>query len=114
MELTLPVVAGALSTVIFAVSMLPMLVKAGRSKDLSSYSLGNIGLANAGNVVHSLYVFSLPAGPLWALHSFYLVSTVLMLIWYLRYELSHVRRIAHADRPAQMGVSHEDARASRS
>jgi uncharacterized protein with PQ loop repeat len=92
MEVTLPVVAGAVSTVIFAVSLLPMLIKAGRTKDLSSYSFGNIGLANLGNTVHSIYVFNLPAGPVWVLHSFYLVSTVLMLIWYLRYELSGVRR----------------------
>jgi hypothetical protein len=81
----LPVIAGAISTVIFAVSTLPMLVKAFRTKDLSSYSLGNIGLANAGNAVHSVYIFSLPAGPIWALHSFYLVATFLMLVWYLRY-----------------------------
>src|SRR5687767_1091606 len=84
MEPTLPVIAGSVSTAIFAVSMLPMLVKAGRSRDLSSYSLGNIALANVGNVVHSVYVFDLPAGPVWVLHSFYLVSTLLMLVWYLR------------------------------
>ncbi|WP_043845651.1 hypothetical protein [Crystallibacter crystallopoietes] len=83
-----PLLAGAASTVIFTVSMLPMLVKAGRSKDLSSYSLGNIALSNLGNLVHSVYVFSLPAGPVWVLHSFYLVSSVLMLAWYLRYEVS--------------------------
>lgn len=88
MEVTLPLVAGAVSTTIFAVSMLPMLVKASRSRDLSSYSFGNISLANVGNLVHSVYVFSLPPGPVWALHSFYLVSTVLMLFWYLRYELA--------------------------
>jgi hypothetical protein len=29
-------------------------------------------------------VFSLPIGPIWVLHSFYLVSTGLMLFWYLR------------------------------
>lgn len=62
-----------------------MLVKAHRSRNLSSYSLGNIALANLGNVVHSVYVFSLPAGPIWALHTFYLVSSGLMLAWYLRY-----------------------------
>lgn len=107
MELTWPVVAGAVSTVIFAVSMLPMLVKAGRSKDLGSYSLGNIALANVGNVVHSVYVYSLPAGPVWVLHSFYLVSTVLMLVWYLRYELSGVDRIAHARRALRLHVSAE-------
>ena len=41
-----------------------MLGKAARTKDLASYSIGNIVLANAGNLVHSVYVFSLPAGPL--------------------------------------------------
>src|SRR5215510_11252034 len=85
--LSVPVLAGAASTVIFAVSTVPMLVKAYRSRDLSSYSLGNIGLANLGNAVHSVYVFSLPPGPIWALHTFYLVSSALMLGWYLRYGL---------------------------
>ena len=81
----LPILAGMASTMIFAASTLPMLVKAYRTHDLSSYSLGNILLANVGNAVHSVYVFSLPAGPLWALHSFYLASTALMLTWFLRY-----------------------------
>ena len=100
MELSLPVVAGAVSTVIFAGSMLPMLVKACRTKDLSSYSLGNIALANVGNAVHSVYVFHLPAGPVWVLHSFYLVSTVLMLAWYLRYERCGRRRRVRRTPPA--------------
>jgi hypothetical protein len=82
---SLPVLAGIASTIIFAASTLPMLVKARRTRDLSSYSLGNILLANVGNAVHSVYVFSLPPGPLWALHSFYLASTGLMLTWYVRY-----------------------------
>src|SRR5688500_12164454 len=85
MHTTLPLLAGMVSTTIFAGSVLPMLVKAVRSRDLSSYSLGNLGLANVGNVVHSVYVFSLPPGPLWVLHSFYLLSTGLMLGWYLRW-----------------------------
>ena len=114
MELTWPVVAGAVSTTIFAVSMLPMLVKAGRSRDLSSYSLGNIALANVGNVVHSVYVFSLPPGPVWVLHSFYLVSTVLMLVWYLRYELTGLHRITHGPRAKGLHVSTEAANAVRS
>ena len=86
MDLNLPVIAGMISTTIFALSTLPMLLKAFRTKDLRSYSLGNILLANAGNLIHSVYVFHLPAGPIWALHSFYLLSTALMLIWYLRYQ----------------------------
>jgi hypothetical protein len=92
---SVPVLAGAASTVIFAVSTLPMLVKAYRSRDLSSYSLGNIALANVGNAVYSVYVLSLPPGPIWALHSFYLVSSGLMLGWYLRYG---VRRPPHRPR----------------
>jgi uncharacterized protein with PQ loop repeat len=98
MELNLPVMAGAISTVIFAVSTLPMLVKAGRTKDLSSYSLSNILLANIGNVIHSVYVFDLPAGPVWVLHTFYLISTGLMLVWYVRYALRRKVRAAASPR----------------
>jgi uncharacterized protein with PQ loop repeat len=85
MSATLPVLAGITSTVVFAFSTVPMLVKAGRTKDMSSYSLGNIVLVNVGNVVHSVYVFHLPVGPIWALHVFYLVSSAVQLTWYLRY-----------------------------
>jgi len=98
---TVPVLAGVASTVIFVVSTLPMMVKALRSRDLLSYSAGNIALANVGNVVHSVYVFSLPPGPIWALHSFYLMSSGLMLVLYVRFA---VRRPPH--RPANaMGRS---------
>ena len=84
MDLNLPVIAGTTSTVIFGLSALPMLSKAFRTKDLRSYSFGNILLSNGGNVIHSVYVFHLPPGPIWLLHSFYLVTTALMLAWYLR------------------------------
>ena len=60
-EVNVAVVAGTVSTFIFVGSYLPMLVKALRSKDLSSYSVWNLVLANVGNGVHSIYVFSLPA-----------------------------------------------------
>jgi uncharacterized protein with PQ loop repeat len=82
---TLAVLAGSLSTILFAVSTLPMLIKAARTKELSSYSRGNLVLANAGNAVHSVYVFQLPPGPIWALHSFYIIASALMLFWHLRY-----------------------------
>lgn len=101
LEVALPLAAGVASTVIFTLSMLPMLVKAGRSKDLGSYSLGNIALSNVGNLVHSVYVFSLPAGPVWVLHSFYLVSSVLMLAWYVRYEVVRLGKTAGGHRPAR-------------
>jgi uncharacterized protein with PQ loop repeat len=86
MEMNLSVIAGAISTSVFVLSTLPMLLKAFQTKDLRSYSLGNILLSNVGNVIHSVYVFNLPPGPIWLLHTFYLITTALMLFWYLRYE----------------------------
>jgi uncharacterized protein with PQ loop repeat len=80
-----PLIAGSVSTLIFVVSYLPMLVKALRTKDLTSYSMSNLLLINVGNVVHSVYVYSLPIGPIWALHSVYLAAGALMIVWYLRF-----------------------------
>ncbi|MBA2952187.1 hypothetical protein GON03_19405 [Nocardioides sp. MAH-18] len=71
---------------------MPMLGKALRTRELGSYSLGNLTLANVGNGVHSVYVFSLAPGPLWVLHTFHLVSTAFMLAWYLRFEIWARRR----------------------
>lgn len=84
-SLTLSLVAGMLSTTLFVISYLPMLTKAARTRDLASYSVGNLLIANVGNAVHSLYVFSLPVGPIWFLHTFYLLSTAMMLFWFWRY-----------------------------
>jgi uncharacterized protein with PQ loop repeat len=83
--MNLPVLAGTLSTVLFALGMLPMLVKAARTRNLASYSLGNLVLSNVANVVHSVYVFHLPAGPIWVLHLAYVLASALMLAWWLRY-----------------------------
>ena len=88
MDTPVGVLAGTASTALFIASALPMLVKAARTKDLTSYSAGNIVLANLGNLVYAIYVFSLPAGPIWALHTFTTVSNVLMLIWFVRYRRS--------------------------
>jgi uncharacterized protein with PQ loop repeat len=79
--------AGSVATAVFAFSTVPMLVKAYRTKDVGSYSLGNIALGNIGNVFYTMYVVQLPAGPIWALHGFHTISTGLMLFWYLRYVL---------------------------
>lgn len=86
------VLAGSVSTVLFVVSALPMLYKAARTRDLGSYSLGNILLANVGNGFYAIYVFRMPVGPIWALHGFYTLSSALMLFWYWRYEVSRRRR----------------------
>jgi uncharacterized protein with PQ loop repeat len=82
---SLAVLAGSVSTALFAVSTLPMLIKAARTKDLDSYSRGNLVLANTGNAIHSIYVLQLPPGPIWALHAFYIIASGLMLFWHLRY-----------------------------
>lgn len=88
----LPIIAGTVSTVVFAVSNLPMLRKAMRTRDVSSYSLASIAMINAANVVYSLYVFSLPVGPIWALHTFYVVSCAIMLVLCLGHRSAALRR----------------------
>jgi hypothetical protein len=94
------VLAGSVSTALFVGSYLPMLVKAFRTRDLDSYSRGNLVLATIGNAVHSVYVLSLPLGPIWFLHSFYVAATLLMLVWHVR----------HADRrdPSPADVDERD------
>jgi uncharacterized protein with PQ loop repeat len=82
---SIPTLAGTIATLVFACSAVPMLGKAVRSKDLTSYSTGSLVLANVGNAFYSVYVFHLPPGPIWALHAFYLVSSGLMLFWSRRY-----------------------------
>ena len=75
-----------------------MLAKAARTRDLASYSLGNLVLSNVANAVHSVYVFHLPAGPIWVLHLAYVLASALMLAWWLRYREPE-RRVGAA-RPA--------------
>lgn len=83
------VLAGMVSTVLFAVSYLPMLLKALQTRELGSYSLGYLALSNVANAVHSVYVFSLPLGPIWLLHCFYVAASALLLVWYLRFQNVH-------------------------
>jgi hypothetical protein len=75
--------AGMVSTVLFTAANLPMLVKAIRSRDLRSYSASALVLGNVGNLVHTVYVVSLPFGPIWVLHGFYLTTMAIMLVLYL-------------------------------
>lgn len=78
--------AGMISTTIFTLSNIPMLVKAAKTHDLKSYSDINIALGNIGNLFHWVYIFQLPFGPIWFLHGFYTISSALMCLWYYRYE----------------------------
>lgn len=81
-----------MSTILFASSALPMVLRAIRTRDLASYSPANLVLANVGNAVHCIYVVHLPPGPIWFLHGFYVVTSALMLLWWLRFH-SHQREV---------------------
>ena len=78
-------VAGSLAGLIFAAGSVDMLVKAWRTKDLRSYSLGQIALNNIGNLFYWLYVISLPFGPIYFMHGFFTLVSLLMLIGYFAY-----------------------------
>ena len=114
-RMDLVMLAGTASAVVFAVSNLPMLRKAMRTGDVSSYSLASVVMINVANLVYSIYVFSLPIGPVWMLHTFYLVSCAIMLVLCLgqrRAAAAGPRRVrpgAHAagargDAPEPLGV----------
>ena len=85
-----PLIAGTIATVAFAVSNLPMLRKALRTRDVSSYSLPSMIIINIANAVYSLYVFTLPFGPIWGLHTFYVLSCAIMLVLCLRQRRSSI------------------------
>jgi len=93
----LALLAGLTSTALFVVSYLPMLHRAWRTRDLGSYSRPSLVLANVGNVIQAVYVYSLPVGPIWFLHGFYLGASALMLVLHLRHT---DRRPAFPPRPA--------------
>ncbi|MEJ2557962.1 MAG: hypothetical protein P8186_17395 [Anaerolineae bacterium] len=83
----LQLAAGAASSLIFAASNLPMLARAFKTKNLESYSLSHLALSNVGNLIYWLYIVSLPFGPVWFLHGFFTITTGLMLLFYLRYQM---------------------------
>ena len=103
-DMNISVLAGSISTCLFMASVLPMLVKAWRTKNLESYSLGNLVTSNVANLVHSVYVVSLPIGPVWALHGFYLGATALMLCWALRYRRRADRTTSARPRPVRHSI----------
>ena len=78
-------IAGTVATLMFVGSALPMLIRAHRTRDLSSYSPANLIIANIGNLAQTLYVLTVPPGPLWALHGFNVIASGLMLQWWLRH-----------------------------
>ena len=83
---SLSILAGFASSIIFISSNLPMLFKAFKTKDLSSYSPWHLALGTLGNTIYWLYVISLPLGPVWFLQAFFTMASASMFFCYLRYE----------------------------
>ncbi len=83
---SIQVLAGFASSAIFVSGNFPMLFKVFRTKDMQSYSMGQLILGNLGNTVYWLYVSSLPVGPVWFLQGFFSTASALMLFCYLHYE----------------------------
>lgn len=101
-------IAGTVATLLFVGSALPMLIRAHRTRDLSSYSPANLIIANVGNLAQTLYVVTLPPGPVWAMHAFNLGVSGLMLVWWLRHHWLP-RRPIPTDRTTITTASMRDA-----
>ncbi len=91
---TVEMIAGFGSSMIFILSNFPMIAKAVRTRDLKSYSLSQILLANGGNWLYWLYVVGLPVGPIWFLHGFNTAVSLLMLSLYLMFETAYATAVA--------------------
>jgi uncharacterized protein with PQ loop repeat len=81
------IIAGSVSTLMFVSSNFPMLYKAYKTKDMKSYNLGNMAMSNLANLIYWVYVSSLPFGPVWFLHGFNTLVTLMMFVWYWQYEV---------------------------
>ncbi len=66
-------------------------------------------MANVGNLVQTAYVVTLPVGPIWGLHAFYLVATVVMLLLHVR----HASERAAQSRAAESRAAESRAAQSR-
>lgn len=71
--------------------MPPIVLTAVLTRDLTSYSLSHLLLVNAGNALYSLYVYALAFGPIWALHTFHVSTSLIMLVWCLLFAPSSAR-----------------------
>jgi hypothetical protein len=86
MELhNLQLIAGSISSLIFILGALNMVIKAYITKDMESYSISALVLNNVGNLIHWVYIASMPLGPIYLLHGFFTVVTLFLLIWALIY-----------------------------
>lgn len=83
-------IAGTISTAMFAMGNVPMLVKAVRTRSLSSYSHAQLLTNGSASLIHWVYISGLPFGPIWFLHGFYTIATGIMVILFLHYEGSGI------------------------
>jgi predicted permease len=96
-------IAGSIAGLIFAAASWNMLLKAWRTKDLRSYSLGQLVLNNVGNLFYWFYVVSLPFGPIYFMHAFFTLASLLMLVWYFIYvRASQTRKSATRNNQARL------------
>jgi len=84
------ILSGTMSSIIFASGTMAMLVKAWKTHDFSSYSFSSLLLYNIGNTMYWLYIISLPVGPIYFLHSF---STIATLVMFVSYWFSQTQRV---------------------
>jgi hypothetical protein len=89
--MTTELIAGMISSSMFALGNIPMLAKALRTRSLDSYSHTQLVTNSTANLIHWVYISGLPFGPIWFLHSFHTICTGLMFTWYLRFEGSPLR-----------------------
>ena len=102
----LPLIAGLTSSTLFASSHFPMLWKAYRTRNVSSYSGLNFVLVNIGNLIFWMYIVTLPMGPIWFLHAFYTVSTAIMLAMYVRFAGRNTQQLRKAGVAMLVATSH--------
>ena len=94
----LQLLAGSISSIMFMLGTVNMLQKAWRTRDVRSYSLRQLTLNNIGNCIHWVYISGLPLGPIWFLHGFFTLATVVMLVWCL-HDRRQGKRARHNIRP---------------
>ena len=81
-----PVLAGLMSTTLFVASYLPMLYRAVTTRDLGPPTAGRVWCWPTSATSFSRSTsYSLPTGPIWFLHGFYLGASALMLGLHLRH-----------------------------
>ena len=105
--------AGTVATAVFASSTAPMVWRAARSRDMTSYSRPSLALTNVANAIHTVYVLSLPLGPVYVLHSVHVVVAFFMLCWHVRHVRTTPKDVRESGRRPVGRGARSQSRASR-